>query len=119
MVEVQRANVFLTISEDEVDKYVAKGFSIVDPVTGKVIKQSIPNDLRELQKAYSEHEELIKKLKSENASLKSLLQQEREKAPAAPKGEKKVAEPEDDWGDDWDSAEQIEEKPKKGKKSKS
>lgn len=117
MIEVQRANVCLTIPEDEVEKYMAKGFSVIDSETGKIVKQSIPTDLRELQKAYTEHVETIKQLTSENASLKSLLQQGSVKAPAAPKGEKAVK-AEEDWGD-WDSAEEIEEQPKKSKKSKS
>lgn len=123
MLEVCRGNVYLDISEDEVEKYLAKGFSIVDPKTDRIIKQSIPTSLSELQKAYSEHVDTINQLNLEVARLKSKLQAqaEGEKPSASPKGEvEKAAEPEatSDW-DDWDSAEEVEEeKPKKSKKSK-
>lgn len=123
MVEVCRGNVFLDISEEEIEKYMAKGFSIVDEKTGKIIKQSIPTSLDELQKAYSEHVETIKKLTLENTQLKSKLQEKTAevKTSAAPKGEKTVEtkESEDDnsW-DGWEEAEEIDEKPKKSKKSK-
>ena len=118
MVEVCRGNVYLDISNDEVDKYMAKGFSVVDAKTGKILKQSIPTSLDELQKAYSEHVETIKQLNLEIARLKSKLQAQVEgsKSSTSPKGEK-AAEPESDNGwDDWSDAEEAEEKPKKKKK---
>lgn len=115
MVEVCRGNVFLDITEEEVEKYTAKGFSIVDAKTGKIIKQSIPTSLDELQKAYSEHVETIKKLKEELAILKSKLQAKpaEVKTSAAPKGENA-----DEGWDEWEEAEEVEVKPKKSKKSK-
>ena len=126
MVEVCRGNVYLDITEEEVDKYMAKGFSIVDAKTGKIIKQSIPTSLEELQKAYTEHTKQIENLKLENSQLKFKLQAltaEGDKPSAAPKGEKpeeaKKPESDDSW-DDWADAEEVdepEEKPKKKRKS--
>lgn len=118
MVEVCRGNVYLDISNDEIDKYMAKGFSIVDKNTGKIIKQSIPTSLDELQKAYSEHVETIKQLNLEIARLKSKLQAQVEdsKPSTSPKGEKAVEPESDNSWDDWNSAEEVDEKPKKKKK---
>ena len=118
MVEVCRGNVYLDISNDEIDKYMAKGFSIVDKNTGKIIKQSIPTSLDELQKAYSEHVETIKQLNLEIARLKSKLQAQVEdsKSSTSPKGEKAVEPESDNSWDDWNSAEEVDEKPKKKKK---
>lgn len=124
MADVQRGNVFLTINDADINKYMAKGFSVVDKF-GKVIKQSVPTELGQLQKAYSEHVELIKQKDTEIASLKAELQALKtageKKSPAAKS--KKVQEVEEesteaDW-DDWGDAEELDEKPvKKSKKSK-
>ena len=82
-VEVRRANVYLTIDSDAVDRYIAKGFDVVDS-QGNVIKKSVPVDINILQKAYTDHEAEIAKLKAENESLKAQLK-EKEKASKAPK----------------------------------
>ena len=114
MAGVQRGNVFLNVSEEEVNKYMAKGFSLVDEKTGRVIKQCVPTELGQLQKAYSEHVAQIEALTAEVERLKSELEGKKagaKKTPAAP-------EPEDEGWDDWAEAEEEpEEKPKK-KKSK-
>lgn len=116
MAEVQRGNVFLTVSEDEVNKYMAKGFSVVDE-RGRVIRQSVPTELGPLQKAYSEHVETIKNLTAEVERLKSEL----EAVKAGVKTPAKADPEEEDKGwDDWADAEEVEDKPvKKVKKSKS
>lgn len=117
MAEVQRGNVFLTVSEDEINKYMAKGFSVVDE-RGRVIRQSVPTELGPLQKAYSEHVETIKKLTAEVEKLKSELEIAKAGAKKAPA--KADPEEEDKGWDDWADAEEVEEKPvKKVKKSKS
>lgn len=131
MVEVQRGNVCLDIPEADIPKYMAKGFSVVDEY-GRVIKQSVPTEIGQLQKAYSEHVATIKAKDIEIASLKAELQAlktaEENKTsavePKAPKKKKEVVEEpveeetsEEDW-DDWGNAEEIvEEKPTKKKKS--
>lgn len=124
MVNVQKGNVFLNISNEEVDKYMAKGFSIVDEF-GRVIKQSIPTELGELQKAYSDHEEIIKKKDAEIAELKAEIQRltagadkTPAKEPESPAVEEEETPAEDNGWDEWNEAEEIEEKPKKSKKSK-
>lgn len=118
MAEVQRANVFLTIPDEDIDKYLAKGYNVVDE-RGRIIKQSVPTELGELQKAYSEHEAQLKQKDAEIASLKSEIQALKtagvKKTPAAPK--EKPVEAKEDW-DDWADAEEVEEKPTKKRKSK-
>lgn len=114
MAKVKRANVFLTIPDEDIHKYFAKGYSIVDDY-GKVIKQSIPTELSQLQRAYSEHEELIKQKDLEiarlNEEIKALKEAGVKKTPA--KESSKVEE--DNW-DDWAEAEEVDEKPRKKRK---
>ena len=69
LVEVERGNVVLKIPEDTVQRYIDRGFSLLDE-NGNVIKTSIPNDVGTLQKAFVEQSEEIKKLKAELAKLK-------------------------------------------------
>ena len=110
MAQVQRGNVFLTVSDNELEKYMAKGFSVVDEM-GNVIKQSFPTELRQLQKAWSEHVEIIKQKDEEIARLKAEIEKLKtagvEKAPA-------VEQKDDSWGD-W---EEPEEKPAKKQRKK-
>lgn len=122
MVNVRRANVLLTIPEDDLNKYMSQGYSLVDE-RGNIIKESIPNDLVQLQKAYTEHTEIIKQKDSEIADLRAQLKELAEaKASAGSKGKAttKVEKPEekevDDSWDDWADAEEVEEKPKKKRK---
>lgn len=131
MVKVKRGNVVLRVEEIEVNKYMAKGFSVIDG-NGNVIRQSVPTEIGQLQKAYSEHLQLLKekdteiaKLKSELEALKNTKTAGEKKTPAAKTKtapiKEEVEEPTDsaDW-DGWDDAEELEEeKPvKKSKKSK-
>ena len=122
MVNVRRANVFLTIPEDAINKYMSQGYSLVDE-RGNIIKESIPNDLVQLQKAYTEHTEIIKQKDSEIADLRAQLKELAEaKASASPEGKATKAEKpkkkevDDSW-DDWEDAEEVEEeKPRKKRK---
>lgn len=84
MAQVQRGNVFLEIPDEDINKYMAKGFSVVD-ARGNIIKQCMPTELTQLQRAYTEHEEIIKQLNSEIALLK--IQLAEAKASAAPTGD--------------------------------
>ena len=107
MAQVQRANVYLTIEEAEIPKYLAKGFNLLD-ASGRVVKQSVPTDIGTLQRAFTEHEAEISKLKSEIQALKSAGV---EKTPA-----KAEPEPEEEGWDDWADAEEVEdEKPRNNK----
>ena len=120
MANVQRANVFLTIEDAEIPKYLAKGFNLLD-ASGKVIKKSAPTDIAQLQKAYAEHEEALAEKDAEIAKLRSEIQAMKSagvsKTPAAVEAE----EPEEDEGwDDWGDAEEVEDsKPHKNGKHKS
>lgn len=69
-VEVRSGNKYLTIPADEVDRYVAKGYDVVD-VSGKVVVKSIPNDMNVLKAEYQKALDEIKALKSELAELKA------------------------------------------------
>lgn len=61
---VQRANVVLQISEQQVDYYLSQGYSIINE-NGEVIQASVPKDLGTLQKAYVEHLREIEELKKQ------------------------------------------------------
>lgn len=109
MAEVQRGNVFLTIPDDDIEKYMAKGFSVVD-ANGKVIRQSVPTEIGQLQKAYSEHVDEIKKLTAKVASLESQL------AEAKSGVEKTPEEPQEENG--WEDWQEEEKQPTKSRKRK-
>ena len=66
MAQVQRSNVLLTVPDEDIEKYVAKGFNVIDDY-GRIIKQSVPTSLSELQKAFSEHVNTIKQLNAKIA----------------------------------------------------
>lgn len=69
---VKRGNVFLTVPTNLVDRYVAKGYDVVDE-RGNVVKSSEPNDVTSLKLAYEKHVARIKELEAENARLKKEL----------------------------------------------
>lgn len=75
---VERANVVLQVTENEVEKYLNKGFNLVDEA-GHILKECMPNDIGTLRKAYSDHIAQIKALESENASLKAQLAETKNK----------------------------------------
>ena len=69
-VTVRRGGSYLTIPALAVDRYMAKGYDVVDD-KGNIIQSSVPNDVTILKRAYEEHVAEIKKLKEEIAQLKS------------------------------------------------
>lgn len=66
---VQRANVVLHISPQQVDYYINQGYNIINE-RGEVIQSSVPKDIGVLQKAFVEHTAEIERLKSEIEELK-------------------------------------------------
>ncbi len=86
-IQVRRGNVYLTVSSNEIDKYIAKGFDVVD-ANGNVLKASVPRDLGTLQKAYLTKENEIKELKAEIKRLKAQLEEAKQQQ-AQPKKSKK------------------------------
>ena len=73
MAVVCNGNVYLTVDNDEAEKYMSKGYSLVDERTGKIIKQSIPTEIGPLKKLYSEQLEINEKLTAEIARLQNKI----------------------------------------------
>lgn len=73
MIKLRKANVIIRASENELNKYLARGFDVISE-DGEVIKRSAPNDTNSLKKAYTEHIEEIKKLTAEIESLKAEIE---------------------------------------------
>lgn len=70
MTTVKRANVILTIEDDEVDKYYEKGYSVIDEF-GNVLKASAPTEVGALQRALYDAEVEIAELKKQIEKLKA------------------------------------------------
>jgi len=68
-VTVQRANVILQISKEQLDYYLTQGYDVIDS-KGNVIKASVPKDLGTLQKAFVDNQAEIERLKKQIAELK-------------------------------------------------
>ena len=68
MVLMQRANVLLDVEDAEVDRYLAKGYNLVDNA-GNIVKEAKPHDVTALTAAYVKHEQEIAQLKAENEKL--------------------------------------------------
>lgn len=90
-VQVRRANVYLRVPQDEVSRYIAKGYDVVDD-KGNVLKASVPNDLGTLQKAFLDKNAEIKSLKAEIGALKEELSELKKQAQPAKKTSNKKSE---------------------------
>ena len=71
-VEVRRGNEYLTVPEDAVDRYIAKGYDVLDN-KGNVVVESIPYDVATLRGAFVTHKAKIAELEAEVANLKEKL----------------------------------------------
>ena len=71
-VDVKRGNVVLTINAELVDRYIAKGYDLIDK-TGNVIKKSVPTDVNSLKADYERQLSENKQLKEQIALLKAQL----------------------------------------------
>ena len=76
-IRVQRANVILDVPSDEKANYMAKGYSVIDAKSGKIIEEAVSNDVATLQVQLKNANEklaakdaVIKKLKAEITKLK-------------------------------------------------
>jgi hypothetical protein len=69
-VTVRRGGSYLTIPALAVERYMAKGYDVVDNA-GNIVQSGTPNDINILKRAYEQHVEEIKKLKEEIAQLKA------------------------------------------------
>ena len=70
IVTVKRGGSYLRIPALAVERYMAKGYDVVDDA-GNILQGSIPNDINILKRAYKEHVDEIKRLKEEIAELKA------------------------------------------------
>ena len=59
MMTVKKANVFLDIEDEDLQKYLNLGYCQVDPKTGAILVACIPTDVGELQVAYAQHTKKI------------------------------------------------------------
>ena len=76
-IRVQRANVILDVPSDEKANYMAKGYSVIDAKSGKIIEEAVSNDVATLQvqlknanEKLADKDAEIKKLKAEITKLK-------------------------------------------------
>jgi BMFP domain-containing protein YqiC len=74
MVKVRRANVILDIEDDEnqIERYLAKGYSVVDNETEQVIREAIPFDTNELRSLVVKQNAEIEELQKRIAELESV-----------------------------------------------
>ena len=72
MVYAERGNRVISIKEESIDKYVNQGYLIYDEA-GTIIKDTVPNDVAKLKKAYIEHKAEIDSLKAEIEKLNAQI----------------------------------------------
>ena len=72
MARVERGNVVLQVKDHEIQHYLNLGYSLTDD-KGNVLRQSIPTNIGELQKAYLEHTKKITELEETVAKLTAQL----------------------------------------------
>jgi uncharacterized small protein (DUF1192 family) len=71
-VTVRRKNVYLDVVPELVDKYVAKGYDVLDS-NGNVVKQSVPQDIESLRLAFDNHTKTIARLQDRIKELEAEL----------------------------------------------
>ena len=74
MATIRRANVILTVKDDQLDRYLDSGFSQIDEQTGDVIREAtgVPQDLTSLKDAYVNHKREIAELRARLAKYESV-----------------------------------------------
>lgn len=68
----QKANVVTVITEDRIDEFIAKGYKVMD-ASGTIIKDTAPDNLEDLKRAYISNTAEINNLKAENSRLREEL----------------------------------------------
>lgn len=117
MIYAEQGNRVKVIQENEIQRYVEKGYTITDGM-GTVIRETVPTDMASLRLAYVDHQKEIKELKERIAELESALveAQSKKTKPVQPVQEdnETAEEPVAD-----EVAEEVEEapKPRRGKTS--
>lgn len=69
-ITVQRANVILQISPQQLDYYLNQGYNVIN-AKGEVVQASVPKDVGTLQKAYVDHLKEIEELKDKIKKLEA------------------------------------------------
>ena len=66
LTKVRRGNVILEIEDDadNVQRYLDKGYSLIDQETEEVIKEAIPNDVNELRALVVKQRKTIEELQA-------------------------------------------------------
>ena len=72
-IRIRKANKVLRVSENEVAKYTAIGYDIIDE-KGNVVQASVPHDSNILRKAFIEKSATIDKLNAEITQLKAEIE---------------------------------------------
>ncbi|MBO6261543.1 MAG: hypothetical protein J6N95_02950 [Bacilli bacterium] len=77
MATVQRANKILQIPDipDIIQKYIDKGYDVIDKTTGAIIKRAMPHDIGALQARVVELEQELEEKNAELAKLKKAKKQ--------------------------------------------
>lgn len=72
MVKVQRANVVLSIENDDhtIQRYLDKGYNVLDE-KGNVVKRAMPFEVGALQALVTEQEQKIKQLQEKLAKIEA------------------------------------------------
>lgn len=78
MAKIRKANVVLTIPDDEVKNYLNFGYSVIDE-SGEVIEEAVPTDIYTLQKAYRDNKIKIQSLEQAVADLRKELERKKRK----------------------------------------
>jgi len=90
-VTVRRGGSYLTIPAGAIDRYIAKGYDVVDK-NDNIIQSGVPNDINVLKIAYNQHKSEIESLKAENAKLKQEISELKNQAQKVIKSVEKVVE---------------------------
>ena len=66
LIKVRRGNVILQIEDDadNIQRYLSKGYSLIDQKTEEVIKEAIPNDVNELRALVARQQKTIEELRA-------------------------------------------------------
>lgn len=72
-VTVRRGGSYLTIDANAIERYLAKGYDVVDN-NGNVVTECVPSDIVTLQKAFIDKSTEIKRLSDENKALKTQIE---------------------------------------------
>ena len=72
IIKVRKANKIISVNENEVDRYLAIGYDIIDN-KGNVVQATVPHDPNILRKAFIENEATINSLKQRISTLEAQI----------------------------------------------